>query len=538
MAMAMALVILAAISMLWIMRAGHPLWPPDEGRYGSVSMHMAGGEGWIVPQRQGQPHLTKPPLTYWAQAWGLKILGHHELAVRGPSLLASSLMILILLGVGWRIGGPVLGVIAAGLLSLMPLHVGASWLAITDPMLALFWFAALACGYFAVQERRARWTALMWIAIALGLLTKGPLALTPIGVLLLWLLISSRRREAWRLGIPIGLPASLIPVAIWVAMVINTRPEAVNIWLHETVGRTVGSGAHPEAWWYYIPYFFAGLFPATAMMTLPGWNIRFKMAWEKIRNGEAVCLWALAVIAPLVMFTSIAGKLPTYILPLAAPMALLTAMMLHRWLTGEADHPTKGMRPPDVVVTVTVCVTVLLLAVAGAVVTMLQVSALWMIAPLLLLPLSSGWMWFNWKRRPSMRSRTMLLVWAAGIVCWCWALRLEQHFFEPHSARTMMEKLPAVSGVAQPRLATYGFDDPTLAFYSQRDVPPLSSQRLLEPLNNPDGAMILLASDDDWQAFTDQHPQRAAMFVHLDNWSRWPDHKTLILRPPNETGGP
>lgn len=531
---AAALVILVSIAALWIMRADHPLWPPDEGRYGSVSMHVAQGEGWIVPQIDGRPHLTKPPLTYWAQATCLRLLGHRELAVRMPSLAASSLTILLLLYAGWRIGGPMVGVIAAALMAVMPMHIGINWLAITDPMLSLFWFATLVGGFFAVQDNSGRWRAVMWTAVALAMMVKGPLALVPVGVLLIWLLISRRRKMVWRLGIPIGLPASLLPIAVWVAAVIRTCPEAIDIWLHETVGRSVGQGDHPEPLWYYLPIFLVGLFPATGMMTIPGWNLSIPATWRRLRDGDPMCLWALAVVLPLLMFTFIAGKLPTYLLPTAPPMALATAFMLKGWLTGRADRPPDGTRPPDVAMTLMVCT--LLMALAGLVaVFSVDLASPWLTAPLLLLPAAHIWMWWNWKRNPHRRAAVMIAAWAAGMSCWCCGLAFEQLLFDRHSARTMLSDLPALSGIAEPRLAEYGFDNPVLSFYSRRDVHQLSRADLLGGLANQDGSLILLASADDWDVFVNKHPERAVEFEHLGDWPRWPDRLTRILKPPVES---
>jgi 4-amino-4-deoxy-L-arabinose transferase len=55
------------------------LWDPDEGRYSSGGIHMQQSGDWLIPTVDGEtPHLTKPPLTYWALAASFALLGHNE----------------------------------------------------------------------------------------------------------------------------------------------------------------------------------------------------------------------------------------------------------------------------------------------------------------------------------------------------------------------------------------------------------------------------------------------------------------------------
>ena len=55
------------------------LWDPDEGRYSSGGIHMEQSGDWLIPTVDGEtPHLTKPPMTYWALAASFVLLGHNE----------------------------------------------------------------------------------------------------------------------------------------------------------------------------------------------------------------------------------------------------------------------------------------------------------------------------------------------------------------------------------------------------------------------------------------------------------------------------
>jgi len=45
------------------------IWEPDEGRYTGASLNMLVSGDWLLPTVDGEhPHLTKPPMIYWAVA--------------------------------------------------------------------------------------------------------------------------------------------------------------------------------------------------------------------------------------------------------------------------------------------------------------------------------------------------------------------------------------------------------------------------------------------------------------------------------------
>ena len=86
-------VLLVALAIIWHSLGDHPLYRPDEGRYGAVSAWMAEHGNWLQPRMRDVVHVTKPPLTYWAQAAAITALGRTELAVRLPSAVGASVCI-------------------------------------------------------------------------------------------------------------------------------------------------------------------------------------------------------------------------------------------------------------------------------------------------------------------------------------------------------------------------------------------------------------------------------------------------------------
>lgn len=531
-----AAVVAFSLAIIWIDGGNHPIYPPDEARYGVVSMGMADGGSWLVPRLHGEPHLTKPPLTYWAQAAALRAFGHGEWALRAPSMLAATLTSLLVLWVGVRFFSRRTGVIAVALLSMMPLSLVVAQLANTDAMLGLYWFGALACGWCAVETGRARWAALMWVSVALGLLTKGPFALAPVGVLLLWLALGGRFREARRLHALIGLPVALAPVVVWGLLIMRLDPAAIEIWKHQTVERAMGRGDHTEPIWWYVPVFLGGLFPATAMLTLPWVNIPWRTAVARLRAGDGPALLVLAVIAPFIMFSLVAGKLVTYLLPLCAPLALLVAAMLdNRLRAGVAERPT-GERPPDVVITLTVTVSVATVAALVGGGMYAGREAVWAVAPFVIVPFACALAWAVWRRSPGRRAGALVGVWAAWMVACLWGYHLQHTARAATDPGAIVALARGLTSSARPTIITFGVPSDEIAFYCREEPEALVTNgdddaRLRAVAGAAEPGVVVLADPGKWKSLADRAPEIAGAFAAVGRWRRWVSQETLVLRP-------
>lgn len=529
-----------ALSLTWFSLGDHPLAGRSEGRYAAVSRAMADGQGWLVPQLDGQPHLTKPPLTYWLEAASMRIFGPREFAVRLPSAIAGSATILGLLALGWRIRGPRVGMLAAGVLAIMPLQVALSRLTLTDALLGLFWFGTLASGYLWVHNegsRRRNWLIAMWTCVAFGLFTKGPPALLPVLVLVIWLGLSQHWRMLGKMRLVTGIALACLPLVIWAALVWWLHPEAVDIWYKETISRAVGTGDHPKPIWFLLPVFLVGLFPATAMMSLPGLNFPIRQGWQNIRKGRGEALWALAVVVPLVIFSLNKGKLVSYLLPLCPPLALLTAMMLEQWLVGEADRPqAKRRRPPEVVATLFFCLAMAIGAAFIAVIWQFGASAVWMPLPGVALVLTAGWLWWSWKRKPQYRTVGLMAVWLAILSTFAYGMEIEDVLTNTSGDRQLVWEVQQKLHTTDLQLATVGFADPALSFYTGHPVPRLDDMFK----NKPDlpaelQSAVLVVQGRQWIKLAHKHPDFTSTYEPVMSWpGKHDDNLWWVLRPAGE----
>lgn len=371
-------VVLAALLLVWHSLADHPLLPPDEGRYGSVSAFMAENGNWLTPQLRDQVHVTKPPLTYWAQAAGTLLFGRTELAVRLPSALGATLVVLTLFWFARRMWGPLVAVLAVGAYAVMPLPAIVGRLGTTDSLLNAWWWLALCTGCVVLwegggaQERTgavegagavARTSATQragaiphrtlvvafWAAIALVGLTKGPLLVAPLAILGAWMLLAGRVRDLWRLFPLVGLPLAVAPLAVAAYLFWQANPErTAAVWKAEFVDRVARTGQHDDPMWGLLPVFIGGLVPASLTLIVDAAKTPWRRTWGVLRSGRPVALLMLATVLPLVGFSLLAGQQDTYLLPAAAPCALLYALVLRMWLDGRSEARTFGAKPGEV----------------------------------------------------------------------------------------------------------------------------------------------------------------------------------------------
>ena len=176
------LILIGALIVYLIGNAQVPLWDRDEPRYAQTSSQMLRTGDWVVPRLLDEVRTAKPVLIYWCQASAMRVLGENEFAARLPSAVSMLLTLIVLALVIWRTAGPRRAAWTVFILASSGLAIAAAKMCITDAVLLLWVVIAELC-LIAIYRNRAPWWTpyLMWVAIALGGLTKGPVVL---GVLL------------------------------------------------------------------------------------------------------------------------------------------------------------------------------------------------------------------------------------------------------------------------------------------------------------------------------------------------------------------
>ena len=154
-----------------------PLMDIDASQYASISREMLENKSYLKVYDLGFDYLDKPPMLFWLSALSMKILGVHDWAYRIPSFLFAILAVystyqLALLFYRKEVAQ----------LSAMVLASSQALFLITHDVRCdtmLMGWVALSIWQMAAWYQTRKWTyfVVAFMAIACGMMTKGPIAL-------------------------------------------------------------------------------------------------------------------------------------------------------------------------------------------------------------------------------------------------------------------------------------------------------------------------------------------------------------------------
>lgn len=318
------------------------IWEPDEGRYTATGINMLEHGDWLVPTIDGEhPHLTKPPVVYWALASSFAVLGLNEWAARLPGALAFIGTALLVFGLGRRFC-PARPWLPALIYALSPAPFFAANIVSTDGLLTFFETAAM----FAFVEAwhrggplDRRWIRAMWLLWGMAFMTKGPPGLLPL--LAVVVLLGWRERTLLRqLFDPAGILGFVVVAFTWFAVLVAQDPSRLGYFIGYEVYDRVFTAKHDRnAQWYgafevYLPVLLFGLLPWWILALRAGGGVR--ASWSRLRQrlgtGDRQ-RWLLVTwfLLPLAVFMLARSRLQLYVLPLFVPLALIAARALTLW---------------------------------------------------------------------------------------------------------------------------------------------------------------------------------------------------------------
>jgi 4-amino-4-deoxy-L-arabinose transferase-like glycosyltransferase len=322
----LALVLLIA-ALLFFLRLRAPLLEPQEPRYAEIPRQMFEEGRLLVPVLHGEPYLDKPPLLYWLVMGSYAVFGVHDWAARLIPGACGFLTVLLTYLWGRRVVGERVGLCAALVLSLSAEFVYRQRMLNMDSLLCLWVTAALASAHIALTTGpvlRWRWWLLAATLCALGLLSKGPVALVLILMpLFLYAYLDPRcPRIGPRAWAPfVGVAVTL--AAPWYIAVLVREPDFAYtfFWRHH-VERFVTPFDHEKPAWFYVPGLLAGMLPWSLL--LPGFaRFLFRRSLRSAqRRPPALGFFLLSCLFCVFFFSASGCKRPAYILPALPPLAL------------------------------------------------------------------------------------------------------------------------------------------------------------------------------------------------------------------------
>ena len=327
---------LVALTLLtfFLLLGNRPLNEPDEGRYTEIAREMIETGDWIVPHFWYLPHLDKPPMTYWLVGASMEVFGQNEWAARLPVALAGISGVWATFLLGCAMGGRRVGIWSALILQSSFLYWALARMLTTDIFLTQF--TAWTIYFFwrswiAAEKSKAKffaWHLAAWVFIALGFLTKGPVALA-IPVICMAALLVFRRRNLPKIifaGLFAGFVLFFILAAPWFLFIFQqVLGSAHYMILGQAAGHLLGTTIKNRAGSHF--YFFGilalGLLPWTLLL---GWLWR-RAFWRNLAP-QSKTGWLLLNVWAIFTFTLFSfshAKLPPYILPIFPALAIMLA---------------------------------------------------------------------------------------------------------------------------------------------------------------------------------------------------------------------
>jgi len=344
--------LLVAAALLYGLRLGATgLWAPDEPRFAAVAEELRsyehGAQGLVVLHLNGEPYTQKPPLYYWiVAALGSPAGKVSEIAARLPSALAGIACIWLTVQFGSAITRrPAAGLLSGAVLLTVFRFAHLARRAQLDVILTAFIGLAL-FALFQQREhphKRGRWFYLVHCALALAVLTKGPVGLLPVPAFAAYLAWQGRLSDFPRVFPLWSFAISLGPALGWIVLAVGLAPAGffeVAV-IDNVFGRFFSGTAHVRSPFYFFLQFPLEYLPWSLLWPWAGvvaWRTSHAAVASPERDGARLLLtW---VILCFVFFSLSAGKRGLYLLPTYPAVAIFCGIALERWLT--ADRRVSG----------------------------------------------------------------------------------------------------------------------------------------------------------------------------------------------------
>ncbi len=324
------ILLLAVAAAPWVIGLGNEIQDVDPAQYADVARMIAKDGQWLTLRDSTGPFINKPPLSIWAQAVAIKVLGPTSLAARLPSLLFALLAVAATFGLGRALFDETRAAIGACLLAASV----AMQQMVSDPKvdLALTAMATLSLWAFVEGRTRPAFLWLGWIFAGLAVLSKGPLGLAlPAAAI-----FPEAVRHRWGAAEKGSLPARLFALKPVRGLLIVAAIAAPYYWAiyrrdgaegagfvlwQQNIGRLFGQSGYANdttllfffhtALWVFLPF--------TPLLGLAFLRLRIPRAPSEPR----ILWWGFWI--PFAVFSLSTYKLPQYIYCLAPVAALIAA---------------------------------------------------------------------------------------------------------------------------------------------------------------------------------------------------------------------
>lgn len=317
--------IILLLSNIW----GNSIYILDEAKNSVCAREMLERRDIIVPTFNYELRTDKPPLHYFFMMISYSIFGVNEFSARFFSVIAGigTLMITFyytrrFIGF-WTAFWSTLTLISS-LHFILEFH-----LAVPDPYLIFFISLTLFSFYDYYQNNKFSQLLIFYISLALGVLTKGPVALALPGLIIIIFLLFNQDfkwKTIWKFNSLAGLLLfSIIALPWYIFVGIETNGEWIDgfFFKHNINRFTETMEGHGGLFFVPFLYVLIGMLPFSVFIIQA-----VKMIWQQ-RKVNVFGLFCLIVVLVIITFFSISStKLPNYTIPAYPFLAVIFGVFL------------------------------------------------------------------------------------------------------------------------------------------------------------------------------------------------------------------
>lgn len=327
------ILLIVGVALYLVNLGGYPLYTKGEPREAVTVFDIVHGGGVILPQRAGVEIPSKPLLMHWMAALiALVTGGVNEFSVRLPSAGLAIAGVIVCYFYVRRLFDNVTALIAALILATTFQYLQAATGARVDMTLTFFMEVAF-FEFILMAEGLTRRRMLLYLAIALAVLTKGPIGLILPGlVALIWIIAEKRWTLLREMGLVRGAIVVLVLAGGWyLAALIEGGPEFFRKQiLAENLLRFAGGSdfheGHIHPFYYMELALFAGFMPWTILLPIVG--IQAARAPRVLDpRFKYILVWVVTV---LIFFNLPQSKRGVYLLCMYPAFATMVAIYIRQ----------------------------------------------------------------------------------------------------------------------------------------------------------------------------------------------------------------
>ena len=337
----------------------HGLWSADEPRVAEIGREMALTGNWAVPMLNQRPFLEEPPLYYGTLALTFKALGVSDRVARIPSAIFAFATVLVLFFTVNFLFGPQIALFSGIILATTGEYFRVAHTVIVDSALTFFIACAMSLfivGYLSDSNRKKLLCyILLYISCTFAFYTKGFIGIVIPGLGILSFLVADKNiKEIIKMRLWLGILIFLVLTLPWfITLWQQGGKEHLDVFLlHNHLQRflpgkfsgTISGEAsgHHHPFYYYLIEFPVGFLP-WSLLLVPVFIHTFSRSDKSDTPPEKGRLLAKCwFFAGIVFLSAASTKRTLYLMPIFAPMALLTSLYVESTLYRLTDKIEKA----------------------------------------------------------------------------------------------------------------------------------------------------------------------------------------------------